>query len=99
MASDTLSLSHRRPGFEQRSFGAVYRVFARPSDFGDCHQGALMVLAARALVIPAEGRIGADHQEILAGGQALMSGASRQDGDVTCFQLQGTTATSAELHL
>ena len=58
-----------------------------------------MVLAARAFVVLAKGRVSADHQEILAGGQALMPCAGRQDGDVAGFQLQGTPAASAELHL
>jgi hypothetical protein len=45
-----------------------------------------MVLAARAFVVLAKGRVSADHQEILAGGQALMPCAGRQDGDVAGFQ-------------
>jgi len=58
-----------------------------------------MVLAGRALVVLAEGWIGADDQKILAGGKALMTGPGRENGDVTCFQLKDAPAASTKLNL
>jgi hypothetical protein len=56
-----ISLSHRRPSFEQRSSDAVDRVFARPSDFWNAAQRTLMVFAAGAFIVFARRRIGPDH--------------------------------------
>src|SRR5712664_2325633 len=44
------------------------------------------------------GRIGPDHAEIRAGGQALMSGAGREDGDIGGRDLDLLATVSAEPH-
>src|SRR6266567_7605881 len=43
-------------------------------------------------------RIGSDHAEILARGQALMSGACRQDGDIAGRNLDLPATVAAEPH-
>src|SRR3981081_3357528 len=58
-----------------------------------------MVFAAGAFIVRARRRIGAEQQETMAGGQALMPRAGRQSGDVTGLQLQGPSAASTKLHL
>src|SRR4051794_35501041 len=57
-----------------------------------------MVFAPGAFVVFAGRRIGADHEEFLAGGEALVAGARWKDCDIARDQGEGATSRAAELH-
>src|SRR5262245_58144197 len=80
-ASDVTPTSLRpAPKMRERAVTSVDRVLAWKRDLGDRRQGTIVVRRARAtLVITAEGRIRADHEQILAGGKPLVAGPGRQD--------------------
>src|SRR5262249_23274752 len=85
------------PKTRERAVMSVDRVLAWKRDLGDRRQGAIVVrLAGAALVITAEGRIRAGHEEILAGGTPLRAGPGRQDPHVAGLELNLFSAFAAE---
>jgi hypothetical protein len=71
-----------------------HRILARPSHFRNGFQRVLAVFALGAFVIGSSWRVGADDEEVAAGGQALMAGARRQDRDITGLQCGNAASMS-----
>src|SRR5215467_10489637 len=85
------------PKMRERAVTSVDRVLAWKRDLGDRRQGAIVVrCAGPAFVITAEGRIRADHEQILAGGKPLVAGPGRQDHHVAGLELKLFSAFATE---
>jgi hypothetical protein len=64
---------------------------------GDRREGAIVVgRAGAAFVVTAEGRVCADHQQVLAGGQSPVAGPGRQDHHIAGFELKLFPAFAAQ---
>src|SRR5215471_14918740 len=85
------------PKTRERAVMSVDRILAWKRDLGDRRQGAIVVRrAGPAFVITAEGRIRADHEQILAGGKPLVTGPGRQDHYVAGLEVKFPSAFAAE---
>jgi hypothetical protein len=74
------------------------RVLARDRHLRDRLKGARPVLDLRALVVGANGRIGADNEEVFVGRKTLVTGAGRQYGDVSRLERENPSLAAAETH-
>src|SRR5204863_10150258 len=86
------------PGPHKRPLHAVDRVLAWMRDFRDRGQRLFAVLWRRADIERTRGWIRPDHQKIIACFKALVSGARRQDRNVTRFQDERAPFGAAELN-
>ena len=94
MAPDELGPA---PKTHERTITSVHRVLAWKRDLGDRRQGAIVVgRAGAAFVVTAEGRVCADHQQVLAGGQSLVAGPGRQDRHIAGLEVKRFSAFAAE---
>src|SRR5262249_31470667 len=85
------------PKMRERAVTSVDRVLAWKRDLGDRRQGAIVVrCAGPAFVITAEGRIRADHEQILAGGKPSVAGPGRQGHPVAGLELKLFSAFATE---
>jgi hypothetical protein len=81
----------------QRTITSVHRVLAWKRDLEDRREGAIVVgRAGAAFVVTAEGRVCADYQQVLAGGQSLVAGSGRQDHHIAGLEVKRFTAFAAE---
>ena len=74
------------PRPQQRPVLAVNRVFARPRGLRDGDQRLLAVFKRGAFVVGARGRVGSDHEEVVARFEALVARACRKDRHIARFQ-------------
>src|SRR5262245_37899594 len=97
-ASDVTPTSLRpAPKTRERAVMSVDRVLAWKRDLGDRRDGAIVVgRAGTAFVVPAEGRVCADHQQVLAGGESLVAGSCRQCHCITCLEVKRFSPFAAE---
>ena len=93
-----LSLNGLAPGPHKRPLRAVDRVLARMRDFRDRDQRLFAFLWRPTDIEPTRGWIRPDHQKIIPCFKALVSGAGRQDRNVTRFQDERAPFGAAELN-
>jgi hypothetical protein len=85
------------PKTHEWAIPSTHRVLAWKRDLGDRRQGAIVVgRAGTAFVVTAEGRVCADHQQVLAGGQSLVAGSGRQDRHIAGLEVKRFSAFAAE---
>jgi hypothetical protein len=76
--------------------GSVDRIFPRRRHLRDGLERARTVFDSRALVVRTGRRVGADDEEVVVRGQALVPRAGRQDGRVAGLQREDPTFVAAE---
>ena len=88
------------PELQQRPLGPEYRVLARPGDFPDGPDAAVVLLDRRpAFVVGAGRRIRSYRHESFARRQTLMPGAGGKDHGVAGFELERAPPFPAETDL
>src|SRR6516225_3671679 len=94
MAPDELGPA---PKTRERAITSVHRVLGWKCDLEDRREGAIVVgRAGAAFVVTAEGRVCADHQQVLAGGQSLVTGSGRQDRHIAGLEVKRFSVFAAE---
>src|SRR5262249_48750627 len=85
------------PQTRERTIRSVHRVLAWKCDLADRREGAIVVgRAGAAFVVTTGGRVCADHQQVLAGGQSLVAGSRRQDRHIAGLEVKRFSAFAAE---
>src|SRR5215471_12609210 len=85
------------PKTRERTITSVHRIFSWKRDLEDRCQGAIMLRGGgTAFVVTAGGRIGADHQQILAGGEPLVARPGGQDHNIAGLEAKLFSAFTAE---
>src|SRR5262249_44120986 len=85
------------PKTHERAIRSIDRILLWKRDLEDRCQGAIMLRGGgTAFVVTAGGRIGADHQQILAGGGPLVARPSGQDHNIAGLEAKLFSAFTAE---